>query len=115
LHVWLAVAGQLSVRLDRRKTAHCTARLGLICLDRRLVGARGPAAHGPDCNRPSATALNNAPSRQLVGSWTRMQSIIPAALPFRPCLTAVNTDFDEPIELMMLGNMRQLGVLSLAV
>src|ERR1700759_2779890 len=41
----------------------------------RLVGAHGPAAHGPDRMRPSATVRNNAPSGQLVGSWTRMRAM----------------------------------------
>jgi hypothetical protein len=50
-------------------------RLGLICLLRRPVGARGPAAHGPDGISPSATARKSVPSRQLVGSCTRMRAM----------------------------------------
>jgi hypothetical protein len=64
-----------SDRLDRCDATRCATRLGLICLSRRLVGAHDPAAHGPDRSRPSATARDNAPSGQLVGSWTRMRAI----------------------------------------
>ena len=35
-------------------------RWWLICRDRRLIGAPGPAAHGPDGIRPSATVRNSA-------------------------------------------------------
>src|SRR5271168_2871421 len=41
----------------------------------RLIGAHGPAAHGPDRMRPRATVRNNVPSGQLVGSWTRMRAM----------------------------------------
>ena len=68
LRARLARAGRRSVRLDRCASTRCATRLGLICLDRRRVGARCPAAQGPDGIRPSATARNSAPSGQLVGS-----------------------------------------------
>ena len=41
--------------LNRCEATRYATRVGLICLGRRLVGARGPAAHGPDGMRPSAT------------------------------------------------------------
>ena len=65
----------LDVEMDRCEATRCATRLGLICLCRRLVGARSPAAHGPDGMRPSATVRNSAPSGQLVGSWTRMRAM----------------------------------------
>jgi hypothetical protein len=68
LHVLPAAVRRRSVRLDRCASTRCATRLGLICLHRRRVGARSPAVHGPDSMRPSATARNNAPCGQLVGS-----------------------------------------------
>src|ERR1700722_10069620 len=75
LHIVAAGVRRRSVRLDRCEATRHATRLGLICLCRRLVGAYGPAAHGPDGIRPSATARNNARSGQLVGSWTRMRAM----------------------------------------
>jgi hypothetical protein len=54
--------------LDRCASTRCATHWGLICRDRRRIGAHGPAAQGPDCIRPSATVRNSAPSGQLVGS-----------------------------------------------
>src|SRR5262249_47265842 len=54
--------------LDRCASTRCATRVGLICRDRRHIGAHGPAAQGPDGIRPSATVRNSAPSGQLVGS-----------------------------------------------
>ena len=53
LRVCPTIARRRSVRLDRREATRRAMRLGLICLCRRLVGAHGPAAHGPDGIRPS--------------------------------------------------------------
>jgi hypothetical protein len=50
-------------------------RLGLICRDRRRVRAHGPAAHGPEGIRRSATARNSARSGQLDGSFRRMRAM----------------------------------------
>ena len=85
---WRSGALRRSVRWDRCEVTRCGTRVGLICLDRRFVGARRPVAHGPDRSRPSATARNNAPSGQLVGSWTRMRamcSITRAPILIRRC------------------------------
>src|SRR3979411_3357197 len=68
-------AQRRSVPLDRGEATRLATRMGLICLRRRLVGARGPAAHGPDRSRPSATVRNNAPSGQLVGSWLWIRAL----------------------------------------
>src|SRR4030088_1906754 len=77
-------AQRRSVQLDRCEATRLATRMGLICLRRRLVGARGPAAHGPDFSRPSAQVRNNAPSGQLVGSWTRMRAV--CSIPRAPIL-----------------------------
>ena len=62
LHVRRAGASRRSVRLDRCGATRCATRLVLICLGRRLVGAHGPAAHGPDGIKLSATDRNSAAS-----------------------------------------------------
>ena len=61
LHVWATVARRRSVRLDRCEATRRATRLGLICLCRRLVGAHGPAAHGPDGIRPRQLGTTPAP------------------------------------------------------
>jgi hypothetical protein len=67
-------AGRRSVRLDRCASTRCATRLGLIRLLRRPVGARGPAAHGPDGISPSATARKSVPWHNTTygpGNWCR--------------------------------------------
>ena len=70
-------------------------RVGVDLPRRRHVGAaRGPAAHGPDGIRPSATSRDNAPSGQLVGSWMRMRAmctITRAPILMRRCRIVANS------------------------
>src|SRR5258705_781280 len=68
LHVGAAHTRRRPVRPDRCAATRNATRLGLICLARRRIGARRPAAHPLDGARRSATARNNRPSGQLVGS-----------------------------------------------
>src|SRR5580692_10738445 len=74
LHVVPTVARLRSVRLDRCEATLDATRLR-FCLPLGGSLGHGPAAHGPDGMRPSATARNNARSGQLVGSWTRMRAM----------------------------------------
>lgn len=60
--------------LAYRDNSLCDA-CGVDLPGRRLGGARGPADHGPDGSRPSATVRNSARSGQLVGSWMRMRAM----------------------------------------
>src|SRR5258708_20543682 len=59
LHVRAAHARRRPVRSDRFAATRSATRLGLICLARRRIGARSPAAH-PLGARRSATARNRS-------------------------------------------------------
>src|SRR5258708_7976018 len=74
LHVRAAHARRRPVRSDRFAATRSATRLGLICLARRRIGARSPAAH-PLGARRSATARHKRPSEQLVGNWMRMRAM----------------------------------------
>jgi hypothetical protein len=61
LRVRRAHSRRRSVLLERCQAAPGAARLKLVCLPLRRVGARGQAAHGPVGMRPSVPARNSAP------------------------------------------------------
>jgi len=53
--------------LDRCEATRCATRLELICLPWRLVGARGPAAYGPDgMSRARPLVCLDETSKQLI-------------------------------------------------
>jgi hypothetical protein len=74
LHVRTERARRRAVRPDRCAATVSATRLGVICLVPRRIGARSPAAHPLDDARRSATARNNAPFGNLVGSRMRMRA-----------------------------------------